>query len=642
MEINLLLTAKRLELAGDLAQAESSGGVIVLKNVSERTYLTVTPKQWKLLALFRESNTVPHMLEKIIELRQCPPLGEYYELILKAVRARILIDAEQSAVFIPASSWAVALRPKKLRYGLWVLLAVGLGMTAALHPALPHSVPGAFASLGALLVALLAGQSLSASLLRGGGGEVYVSRRRLISTIDVCMLAPADQSVVLLAPVAILATATGFLTWNRPEWSLFPLVGLLVLLRPVLHGRISKMIRARADPRLSDAEHAFLFPLNRTPKIRWRLLWASLRNPTTWKEIGYGTVWTLALGYFVGVLTDVPPWTLAFWTTRGPWLLTALVGSLLFLGVAYLGSEFYLFARERAIARHETLRQWFRRWFQRGKQPTTAEARARAVLRSPLLRQLAPPDQNALAAAMEPHLAGPWKILHPAETRPGHVSIILSGKVGVYRMASSGRRVLVQVLCEDELVGLHGVADPQHPEFLYRTLTPVLLLRVEWERAEKLICAKFSPGTITNLVQKLPFLARIGLCQNWHLQAIQRFAELSQIKDYADNEVILQEGVFNDNFFVMLEGEARITQRGHLRGRTSRGAFFGEIGLLQNSNATAQVTALGSARCMCIRRKEFLRFVAHNYSVAIELERVSSARLGRPIFPLSPGNFQTH
>jgi CRP-like cAMP-binding protein len=218
----------------------------------------------------------------------------------------------------------------------------------------------------------------------------------------------------------------------------------------------------------------------------------------------------------------------------------------------------------------------------------------------------------------------------------------VSGKVGIYRRNQSGRRILVQVLCEDELVGLHGTADPEHPEFLYRTLTPVVLFRIDWDTAQRLVIGKFSPTLLTNLVQKLPFLARIGLCQNWHLQAVQRFAELSEVKSYQDGEIILQEGVHNDNFFVILEGDASITQRGAQRGLVHRGAFFGEIGLLQNSNPTAQVTAMGSARCLCIRRREFLRFVAHNYSVAIELERVSSDRLGHPIFPLSPGNFRTH
>lgn len=640
MEINLLLTAIRLQLAPHLAHGELAGGVRMVKNIPERTYLAVTPKQWQILSLFQAPQTVPHLIETVIEQRLCPPLGELYELVLKAVREKILVEANHATVPVPAANWPVSLRPQKLRYFVWTLLAVGLVLTGALHPAFPATALDVVVSLGALVAAIAGGIALSASLLRGAGGEVYVSRSWFVSVLDARMLAPATQRPVLLAPIAILATATGFLTWQRPEWSFFPLIGLLIMLRPILRSRVSLMIRAAAPRRLSDAEHAFVFPLNRTPRMRWRLLRYSLRHPATWKEIGYGIVWTLALGYFIGVLTDVPPWTLTFWETRGPWLLAAIAASLLILGAIYLGSEFYLYARERAIARRDTIRLWYRRWFKRGAINTGADARMRAVLRSALLRQLPPPEQTAVATALQPHFANAFHTLHAFDTPVTHVSLIASGKVGVYRKLPSGRRTLAQVLCEDDLVGLHAVADPKHPEFLYRTLTPVVLLRLTWEQAEKMLITRLSQTKFSNLVQKLPFLSRLKLCQNWHLQAVQRFAELSAITDYAENDIMLQENNFNENFFVMLEGDARITRHGKPRGKVSAGDFFGEIGLLQNSNPTAQVTANLGARSLCIHRKEFLRFVAHNYSVALELERVSSERLGRPIFPMTPGDFR--
>ena len=66
-----------------------------------------------------------------------------------------------------------------------------------------------------------------------------------------------------------------------------------------------------------------------------------------------------------------------------------------------------------------------------------------------------------------------------------------------------------------------------------------------------------------------------------------------------------------------------------------------EIGLLQNSGPNASVTAHQNTRCLSIPRTELLRFVTHNYTVALELERVSSQRLGRPIFPLRQGDFRT-
>jgi len=175
---------------------------------------------------------------------------------------------------------------------------------------------------------------------------------------------------------------------------------------------------------------------------------------------------------------------------------------------------------------------------------------------------------------------------------------------------------------------------------MYRSLTPVVLLQVEWAVAEELILSRTAQTTLSNLVQKLPFLDRLSLCQNWHRQAVQRFAELSRVQDYEEGEAILQQGLFSESFYIMFEGEARVSSHGKPLSVVHTGDFFGEIGLLQNSNTRAQVTAFKGARCLSIPRREFLRFVVHNYTVALELERVSSARLGRPIFPLTPGNFQ--
>jgi CRP-like cAMP-binding protein len=640
MEINLVLTAKSWQLASQLQRTKPFGRVIMVKNVPERTYLAITVKQWQVLARFEQSHTVPEVLEAIISDRICPALGEFYELILKAVRARILVEPAQTVATVPAINWPLSVAPARLRYALWTLFAVGCGFSIALRPALPASTLDVAASLAALALAGALGAGLAASLLRGAGGEVYRWHGWLTRNTDARMLSPPEQRMVALAPLAMLATATGFLTWNRPGWSLLPLVGLLMLLRPILGGRVSRMIRVQASERLSDAEHDFIFPPNRTPSLRWRLLKAGLRSPTTWLEIGYGVLWTLLLGYFVGVLTDVPPWTLAFWQTQGPRLGVAVFGSLLLLGLIYVGLEFYVFARERALARRDTVRQWYGRWFGRGNHPTDESARLRAVLRSSLLRTLPPHVQQAFAKALKPQRHGPWHTLVGFDQPVAHVSLILSGKVGVYRMLESGRRVLLQTLCEDDLVGLHTAADPEYPRFLYRTLTPVLLLQLDWAQAQEFILSRVPPLTLVNHIEKLPFLARISLCQNWHLQAVQRFAELSRIANFAEGEVILQRGFFSDSFYIIFEGEARIVSEGKVQGMVRASNFFGEIGLLQNSNTMAQVVAGPGTRCLCIPRREFLRFVAHNYTVALKLERVSSQRLGRPIFPLTPGNFQ--
>jgi len=91
-------------------------------------------------------------------------------------------------------------------------------------------------------------------------------------------------------------------------------------------------------------------PSRRAPARRARLLLAGLRNSATWLEIGYGILWTLILGYFIGMLTPTPPWTAVFWQTQGLRLVIGVAGSLLLLGAGYLGWELYHFASRDTIS----------------------------------------------------------------------------------------------------------------------------------------------------------------------------------------------------------------------------------------------------------------------------------------------------
>ena len=89
----------------------------------------------------------------------------------------------------------------------------------------------------------------------------------------------------------------------------------------------------------------------------------------------------------------------------------------------------------------------------------------------------------------------------------------------------------------------------------------------------------------------------------------------------------------------MYDGVAQVNSKGRLINRLKAGDFFGEISLLQNSSAIADVVAQGQLRCLQIDRTSFLRFMTHNHHVALRLEKISSQRLGHPIFPLRPGDF---
>jgi len=136
-----------------------------------------------------------------------------------------------------------------------------------------------------------------------------------------------------------------------------------------------------------------------------------------------------------------------------------------------------------------------------------------------------------------------------------------------------------------------------------------------------------------NLAQKVPFLRELRFCAYWHPQAVARFTQIASMVRYNNGELIVAERQDSQQFFLIYEGRVAIRRGGRVRGRLRLGSFFGEISLLQNSAAGSDVLALEETRCLTISKSDFLRFMTHNPHVAIQLEKISSKRLGRAVFP---------
>ncbi len=649
MDTNLTLSAQILTLAPNLQHSEAINGLLVVKNVSAKTYLKITTAQWRILRLFGEPHSVPAVLAQALDERLCLPLNEFFELILKAVRAHILLEPGIEPELVQAFNWRVGVRPKTVARPLAAIFLAGLALMLVYRPSLPLSVQDVGAGLLVLSIALTFSAFLTGCMVRGAGGEVYRPRWQWLrlppyfelDTSDAVMLSTLDQQAVAMARPAVIAAAAGLTAWLRPEWSSFSLIALAVVLRPILGGRFAALVRLGRKGSLSDSEHAYIFPPNNRPQTRWRLLRRSLRHADTWALISYGILWTLAVVSMGAYMTHTPPWPLATWEDNSVRLALGIFASLFALGAGYALWELFHFARERARARRHTYRLWKTRWFTAKKLVLLEGNRLKAVTESPLFRTLQPPERQQLARLMHTSRHGPWSALPTHGPVPTQVSLIVSGTVGLYRKLPSGRSSRVQVLSEGDVIGLHDLADPKQPSYVVRSLTPVTLLTLDRTAVEAIAIPRIPRTTLTDTILKLPFLRRISLCQNWHFQAIERFAHLSSITDYPAGGVIFPENEFNENFFIIFEQDAIVSRNNRRLATIHAGDFFGEIGLLQNSASNALVSAKQDMRCLSISRVEFLRFVTHNHTVALELERVSSKRLGRPIFPLKKGNFRS-
>ncbi|HEY5080280.1 MAG TPA: cyclic nucleotide-binding domain-containing protein, partial [Opitutaceae bacterium] len=610
MDLNLILSAQTLILAPQVQRSGLINGLVVLKNVPAKTYLRVTSEELLILQQFEKPRTVPDVLGAAIGERFCLPLGEFYELVLKGMRAKILLDPGQAQRLVETQEWKWNVRPRVLERPLAILFFVGLTMALVFQPKFPSSFLDWVVGIALLSASLSFGNFVAACLIGGAGGEVYRPRWRWLALpphfalkkTDAIMLTSVEQSTIGLAAPAVLATAAGIAAWHEPGWAFFSLLGLAASLRPIFGGSITRFVKMGKLRDPSDAEQEFLFPPNRRPKERVRLLRRALAEPTTWARIVYGVVWTIAVLCWGARLGGNPPWSYAFWEANGNRIALGIGGSLGLLCTVYLGREIFFVARTGARARRRAIGMWRRRWFGRGKIALDESGRTKLLAGSQLFTAMQPTQRQEIALAMTNERHGPWRKLNAMGSIPKRVSIIASGKVALRRQMPSGRTVRVQVLSEGDIIGMQDLADPTCPHYQARTITPVVLFSLDRGLAEKLIVQKVAQSTLADSLLKAPFLRQIPLCRNWHIQAVNRFARLSSISNYVRGDTILSEGQTVEEFFIIFQGDAKVTAKDRQLAVIHAGEFFGEIGLMQNSAPNASVTALLGTRCLRVPR----------------------------------------
>ncbi len=122
------------------------------------------------------------------------------------------------------------------------------------------------------------------------------------------------------------------------------------------------------------------------------------------------------------------------------------------------------------------------------------------------------------------------------------------------------------------------------------------------------------------------------------LKTIPLFAELNehernQIARWADEvevaegEHLVHQGAFAHEFFVILEGSAKVTQDDRDLTELGAGDFFGEIALLEEDRRTASVTATSPMKVVVMFGRDFRQMdhqmphVAEKVRQAIEERR---------------------
>jgi CRP-like cAMP-binding protein len=87
-----------------------------------------------------------------------------------------------------------------------------------------------------------------------------------------------------------------------------------------------------------------------------------------------------------------------------------------------------------------------------------------------------------------------------------------------------------------------------------------------------------------------------------------------------DGASVVRHGEAGDTFFVILEGEAKVTTpSGRVVNRLRPGEFFGEISLLDGGPRTANVIAETPLTMLVLSRSSLLRLVKREPAVGVRL-----------------------
>jgi CRP-like cAMP-binding protein len=127
-------------------------------------------------------------------------------------------------------------------------------------------------------------------------------------------------------------------------------------------------------------------------------------------------------------------------------------------------------------------------------------------------------------------------------------------------------------------------------------------------------------ATRKQVLRSIPMFAA---CSDRELADVSRAVDEINV---TEGDVLMREGRYGRESFVIVEGEAGVTRRGEFLARLGPGDLFGELAVLDHQVRTATVTALTPMRLLVIHARNLL-LVLEQGSAAATLLRTLAVRL---------------
>jgi hypothetical protein len=495
-----LLTATKLRLADELRAIEVRADRVVVKYQPGRRYLVCTTAQWQLLHGFDNAKTVPDLLIEIIPEGRCPPLREFYELIVKGHHRAILQTPGQSLPpEEPPFPWKLSFQGTGVRWS--ALMSIGFGLLLMIMRGVQLSEDLWPLGLGWLLAvgAMSAGFALAACAVRGAGADVYHPHFRWKTPLphfhidlDDSVMGGRDATIdAALLRLAPLFAVAGVAAFRLPELSFPLLCAILFELSPLWPSPLSDLLHTLYREPRPDTSSDFMFVRNRlfTLLLRSRLKIPDRRFLLI--SVGSTLAWLL-LVFLIGCLLlqanalDL----LRHFIEAGGFHITAIVFLAAFATlVAGTASMF-------AVIGLRNLRNWLRDrasgMFRPRATPVDADTIIESLRRTLLLRDLPQEDLAALAAVVQPEEFDAGTYVMREGEEGDRLYIVHSGRLSVtQRLLEIKRTDPFGELQDGDLFGDRAVLGDSHRTASVRCITRCVLLSLSKLHFDQLIRPSF-------------------------------------------------------------------------------------------------------------------------------------------------------
>lgn len=122
-------------------------------------------------------------------------------------------------------------------------------------------------------------------------------------------------------------------------------------------------------------------------------------------------------------------------------------------------------------------------------------------------------------------------------------------------------------------------------------------------------------------------LSQLALFADLTPSQLEAIAHTHDEDVFAEGERVLRRGLSGGNFYVILEGEAKVEFEGEERNRLGRGEFFGEISALTGEPPAADVVAATTLRCLVIPAAQLEKLLVERPQFMLRMLRMEARRL---------------